>query len=146
MGEYTALAIKGVVKAQFRKFTDALIEGNWGSVPDPYFEAFSKVHRSNSIPRGFSYYFNSELCVFADVDCEQADPFYDIETGEYHIYCSLKNYDNTIQEFFKLIPHFMQECSIIRTRYNGYDSPICKYELADNEVRFIEAEPFDEWD
>lgn len=146
MGEYTALAIKGIVKEEFRKFTDALIGGNWISVPDPKFQEFARVSRADFIPRGHSCYFNSEYCTFADVDCEQGDPFYIEETGEYNVFCSLKNYDKTIQEFFKLIPHFMQECSIIRTRYNGYDSPICKYELVDNEVRFIGAEPFEEWD
>ena len=144
MGQYTALALKGIVKKEFRSFTSAFVWGNWASVPDPKFQEFAKVPRADFIPCGYSAYFDDDYCTFCNVDCEQSHPIYNEETGEWQVYCSLKDYDNTIRDFLMFLPYFMESCDLICTRFNGWDSPVSSFKLINKEVVFIKCSPFED--
>ena len=143
MGEYTALAFKAIVKPEFRQFEDAYLYGDWARQSDPEFKKFGTVSRSGCIPNGRSCYF-ADFCRFEEMPAiEQAHPNYNKDTGEWEVFCSLKNYDQTIEEFFKFIPYFIEKADIIYTKFNG-EAPKYRYALQDGEVKFIKAEEIED--
>ena len=62
------------------------------------------------------------------------DKRYNKETGFWCFQCSLKNYDDTIEEFFKILPYFIESADYIEVLYEEWEYS-SKYELLNNEVQ-----------
>lgn len=144
MGSYTGIRFKGYVKEEFRKnFESVALKGDWENHHDPIFREFSKNERASHIPiGGLSYMPDSwESPLVVDgveiigeyVDGDGFDLKYDKETGYWTFQCSLKNYWSTIEEFFEILPYFIESIESLEYFYEeqAYSH---KYELIENKV------------
>lgn len=150
MGMYTGIRFKGVVKERFRKGFDVIaIDGNWGDFDDEYFEEFSKIGRSCFIPKGSLSYMPDEweqnvLDENGNVilepwdypkkkDVDEFERSYDEQTGKWIFQCSLKNYESEIEQFFELVPYFIESIEYLEYFYEEWEYSK-KYELIDGKV------------
>lgn len=145
MGMYTGIRFKGIVKEKFRdKFEDIAMEGNWEDSDDNVFAQFGNVSRASFIPCGISAYMPDEW--EADDSFERT---YDKETGRWTFNCSLKNYNHTIEEFFKIVPYFIEEVEHAEVYYEEWRYSK-KLELVDEKMTitnnaFIEYMHYSDW-
>ena len=108
MGMNTSLEFKGIVKEKYRDAINIVVtfeidSGNdqsekWKATGVDFMEKFSYVPRANGIPSGTRYW--------------------NKETGELYFFSELKNYENTYQKFFDIVPLFMESVEICKTRYD----------------------------
>lgn len=157
MGMYTGLRFKGTVKEKFRNdFENIALKGDWEESDDEVFKEFGNVSRAGFIPCGSLAYMPNEWETspynkYGDgVPTDGFDRTYNKETGRWTFQCSLKNYENTIEEFFKIVPYFIQEVEHAEVFYEEwrYSS---KFELIDGKMvetdyKFIEYNKYSEWD
>jgi hypothetical protein len=127
MGMYTGLRFKGIVKKEFRKdFKDIAMNGEWGNSKDIRFADFGKVSRASFIPCGALAYMPNEW--------ENTDGFertYNEESGFWSFQCSLKNYNDTIEEFLALVPYFIESVEHCEVFYEEWIYSE-KYEMVGN--------------
>lgn len=142
MGDYTGLRFKGIVKKEFRnKFEDIAINGAWKKSPDKILKEFGVVFNP-SIPNGYSSYMPDEWKdqifrkIKIGIPTDGFDKTYDKGTGLWTFQCSLKNYNYSIQEFFKILPHFIESVEHLEYYFEGskYSE---KYDLIDNEIVLV---------
>ena len=130
MGMRTSLRFKGTVKEQFLKnFENIALAGEWHNASDKNLKKFSSLDRARLIPTG----------EFAYMPIEWADEKrreYNENTGEWVFTCSLKDYDDTVEEFFKLVPYFIKDLEYAEVYSETYNHLI-KYELNDGVVTKI---------
>lgn len=143
MGMYTGLRFKGIVKEEFRKgFEIIALNGDWESHNNPRLKQFGEVDRASFIPCGSLAYMPDEWEEGEYPDEVATDGFnrtYDEDTGYWAFQCSLKNYSNTIEMFFKLLPYFIESIEHCEYFYEEFDWS-WKYELIDGEVRKTSSE------
>lgn len=146
MGMYTGLRFKGYVKPEFReefkRFTDMSLdwqERKWDKFSDPVLQNYSKIERASFIPYGALAYMPDDWQTNTDEygDGDATDGFertFNPETGYWTFQCSLKNYSDTIEEFFKIIPHFIESVEHAEVFYEVWDWSE-KYELINNQMK-----------
>ncbi len=140
MGMYTGLRFKGIVKEEFRKdFKEIALFGEWEKARNEKLSSFSKVSRASFIPRGSLCYMPDEWEDKEEKGTEGFENTYNQVTGYWAFQCSLKNYDDTIEEFFKLVPYFIESAEHIEMYYeeNTYSRG---YELVNGEVILTQSE------
>ena len=127
MGMYTGLIFKGIIKKELREsFNDIAEYGKWEESNDKILYGFSKISRYRDIPCGALCYMPESW----DKDVNLKKKRYDIKTGFWGFKCSLKNYDYTIEEFFKIIPYFTEY--LIHLEYLYEDWEESKYYKLEN--------------
>ena len=134
MGMYTGLRFKGVVKKEFREsFEDIALEGMWEESSDEKFLEFSRDDRASFIPCG-------GLCYMPNTwhDDDKIEREYDKNTGYWQFQCSLKNYGDTIENFLKLVPYFIESVEYCEVFYEEW-SHSSKYELIENEMKLTDV-------
>lgn len=129
MGMYTGLRFKGIVKKEFiKEIAQIRLNGEWENSNNKVLRGFSKISRYRDIPCGALCYMPNEWD--NDINFKSR---YDIKTGFWSFQCSLKNYDYTIEEFFKIIPCFT-ECLIhLECLYEDWEESMF-YILEDNKI------------
>lgn len=149
MGMYTGLRFKGIVKEEFRnEFEYIAMAGDWGESNNDVFKEFSNVPRAEFIPCGALAYMPNEWETapyneYGDgVPTDGFDRTYDKETGRWTFQCSLKNYNYTIEQFFKIVPYFIEEIEHAEVYYEEWRYSV-KLELIDGKIimtdnKFIE--------
>jgi hypothetical protein len=128
MGMYTGLRFKGIIKKEFiKEIAKIRLNGEWENSNDKVLRGFSKISRYRDIPCGALSYMPDEW----DDDVN----FYkfDINTRFWAFQCSLKNYDYTIEEFFKIIPYFTEYLIHLEKFYEDWEEPEF-YILEDNKI------------
>jgi hypothetical protein len=122
MGEYTGLRFKATIQPFARCMFEQLYSKTgvrWDDVvvTDPTLKEFlhkwCEVGRANFIPFGY------EEQTFWDDELFDPPPFneqYNITTGVWNFRCSLKNYENEIQTFVKLVGPLLQSVTRIEIR------------------------------
>lgn len=137
MGMYTGLRFKGVVKKEFReKLKDIALNGEWETSEDEILSKFAEIERAGFIPCGALTYMpgnwqKGPYDEYGDgAATEGFERSYDKETGIWTFQCSLKNYEGTIQEFFNIVPYFIESVEHAEVYYeeSAYST---KYELKD---------------
>jgi hypothetical protein len=126
MGHYTSIRFKGYVKPEYRKdFYNIAISGEWENSNVKQFKKFGEKYESASfIPRGICYvddWFEQPY----EPDHKPIDGFersYNVETGYWTFLCSLKNYDNTVDVFQKLIPLFIEKIDYFECHIDIFES------------------------
>jgi hypothetical protein len=130
MGMYTGIIFKGIIKKELRKdFKDIAEYGKWEESNDKILYNFSKISRYRDIPCGALCYMPESW----DEDVNSKNKKYDINTGFWSFKCSLKNYDYTIEEFFKIIPHFTEYLIYLEYLYEDWEESKY-YKLEDNKI------------
>ena len=155
MGMYTGLRFKGVVKEEFRKdFEDIALSGDWAESNNEVFRQFGGVSRASFIPCGALAYMPDEWETepfdryYNGTPTDGFERTYDKETGRWTFQCSLKNYDYTIEEFFKLVPYFIEEIEHAEVYYEEWSHSV-RLELIDGEIvmtndKFVEYDKYSE--
>lgn len=138
MGMYTGIRFKGTVAERFRKgFEVIAMEGEWDNFDDEYFDEFSDNNsRSSFIPRGGLYYMPKQWETGTCPNEVATDGFersYNEETGYWTFQCSLKNYGCEIEQFFELLPYFIESIEHLEYFYEE-DDYSQRYELVNREV------------
>ena len=156
MGMYTGLRFKGIVKEEFRnEFENIALSGDWEESENEVFKEFGNVSRASFIPCGALAYMPDEWETAPyneygnGVSTDGFDRTYDKETGRWTFQCSLKNYNNTIEEFFNIVPYFIEEIEHAEVFYEEWRYSI-KIELIDGKIveaddKFIEYNKYSEW-
>ena len=156
MGMYTGLRFKGIVKEEFRnEFEGIALEGNWEESNNDVFKQFGSVSRASFIPCGALAYMPDEWETepfdeyYDGTPTDGFDRTYDKETGRWTFQCSLKNYNNTIEEFFEIVPYFIEEIEHAEVFYEEWRYST-KIELVDGKIveadnKFIEYNKYSEW-
>lgn len=140
MGMYTGLRFKGTVKEEFRnEFEDIALNGDWKESNNEVFRRFGNVSRASFIPCGALAYMPDKW------ETEPFDKYYngtptdgfsrtyDKETGRWTFQCSLKNYDCTIEEFFKIVPYFIEEIEHAEVYYEEWSHSV-RLELIEGKI------------
>lgn len=153
MGTYTGIRFKGYIKPRFRKdFEKIALEGKWDESSDQLFRLFGRFHRASFIPLGALCYmpkeWETELKPSQTISFEgylyekhhaATDGFersYDPKTGYWSFQCSLKNYQNEIEAWFKILPYFVEE--IVHLEYYYEESSYSQlYTIKDDSLVMI---------
>lgn len=156
MGMYTGLRFKGTVKKEFRsEFENIALNGDWEESDNEVFKGFGGVSRARFIPCGALSYMPDEWET-APYDkyhngtpTDGFDRTYDKESGRWTFQCSLKNYDNTIGEFFGIVPYFIEEVEHAEVYYEEWRYSE-RYELINGEMlktddEFVDYDKYSEW-
>lgn len=147
MGMYTGLRFKGIVKEEFRnEFENIALSGDWEESENEVFKEFGNVSRASFIPCGALAYMPYE---WETSPSDGFDRTYNKETGRWTFQCSLKNYNDTIEEFFKIVPYFIQEIEHAEVFYEEWSHSV-KLELINGKMvmtdeKFIEYNKYSEW-
>lgn len=156
MGMYTGLRFKGIVKEEFRnEFADIALNGNWEESNNEVFKQFGSVSRASFIPCGALAYMPVEWETerfgkhHNDIPTDGFDRTYDKESGRWTFQCSLKNYEDTIEEFLKIVPYFIEEVEHAEVYYETWRYSE-RYELVDGKMemtndKFIEYNEYLYW-
>jgi len=136
MGDYTGIRFKGYIKEEFRnEFAIIALEGDWNKSKDPIFNKFGEVRRASFIPCGSLSYMPDEW-ESNDEDTDEFARTWNKETGYWTFQCSLKNYEDTIDEWFKIIPYFIEKIDHLESYYEYWEWSK-QYDLVDNELIMV---------
>ena len=137
MGMYTGLRFKGIVKEEFRNgFECIALNGEWEEFDDEVFKDFADFSRSRFIPLGILSYMPDEWETepydeyLNGTPTDGFDRAYDKSSGRWTFQCSLKNYNGTIEEFFNIVPYFIEEVEHAEVLHEEWRYSE-KYELID---------------
>ena len=156
MGMYTGLRFKGVVKKEFRNnFENIAMNGAWEDSNDEVFKGFSKISRASFIPCGALSYMPDEWETEPFDEYRNGKPTdgfdrtYNRETGRWTFQCSLKNYNDTIENFLEIVPYFIEEVEHAEVFYEEWRYSE-RYELVDGKMlmtddKFIEYNKYSDW-
>lgn len=140
MGMYTGLRVKAVVKKEFRQMIGEINDGaDWGDYVEqfPFLTPYSEQSRAGFIPRGSLAYMpdsweDGEFPNYTDTDGFERN--IDMSTGYWTFQCSLKNYGQEIQQFFKeVLPEIIESAEHIEYFYEE-SSRSTFYGLVDGEI------------
>lgn len=136
MGMYTGIRFKGYVKPEFRQdFEDIALNGEWEESNIKEFREFGKKFgRASFIPCGSLSYMPDEWESFNDgfekysnlwwasaVATDGFERTYDKETGYWAFQCSLKNYEDEIENWFELVPLFIERIDHLEYFYEEWE-------------------------
>ena len=137
MGDYTGLRFKGIIKKQFREeFASIALNGCWEDAKDKKINNFANCSRASFIPCGALNYMPDEWEKWEDENRKATDGFertYNKENGVWTFQCSLKDYENTIEEFLALVPYFIESIEHCEVFYEEWIYSE-KYELIENAI------------
>lgn len=150
MGMYTGVRFKGYVKPGFRsKFENIALNGEWFNNSDYVFNNFGYFGRSSFIPCGSLSYMPNEWETYDSTlrryssewynsakDTDGFERTWDAETGYWTFQCSLKNYENEIEEWFKILPYFIESIEHLEYYYEEWTYSR-KYDLVDGKIMLI---------
>jgi len=152
MGMYTGIRFKGYVKKDFRdSFEQIALEGDWENSNNSTFRDFGKISRSKFIPCGCLSYMPDEWEVYDESlkgtnkyysSAKDADGFertWNKETGYWTFQCSLKNYESEIEEWFKIVPYFIEKIEHLEYFYEEWEYSD-QYNLIDGEIKLVNEE------
>lgn len=130
MGMYTGIRFKGYVKPQFRaNFEPIAIMGRWDLSEDPIFKEFGDNPHASFIPCGALAYMPSSWETQLTpgdynsfVDNDGFARAWNPETGYWTFQCSLKNYQREIEEFFDMIPYFIESIEDLEYYYEEWEA------------------------
>lgn len=140
MGMYTGLRVKAIVKDEFRQMIRNINEGeDWGDYVKqfPFLTSYSEQSRAEFIPRGSLAYMpdrweKGEFSNYTDTDGFKRN--IDMNNGRWTFQCSLKNYGQEIQQFFKeVFPRIVESAEHIEYYYEE-SSRSTFYELTNGEI------------
>ena len=138
MGMYTMLALNAIVKPEYRDCEQAFLWGEWKELAyhDELTEhkeviAFLKDSRNSMIPKGWSSYFDQDDNYIAVIATDN-EPRFDSSTGSWQAFCSLKNYEDTIEKFLAIAPLILQE-GVFQIRYEEAETSTF-YQLRNGEL------------
>lgn len=154
MGMYTGIRFKGYVKKEFRDtFEDIAMKGDWDKSDDEVFLAFSKISRATFIPCGSLAYMPDEwetdyineqgekeidfANYYKQVATDGFKRSYDKETGYWTFQCSLKNYESTIQEWFYILPYFIESIEHLEVFYEEW-AYSRRYDFVDGQIQEVD--------
>lgn len=106
MGMYTGLRFKGIVKPEYREMIKEINDGaDWSDFAEkfPFLTNYASLDRAEFIPRGSLAYMPDSWEEGKFPNQEATDGFernIDLKTGYWTFQCSLKNYNQEIQQFF----------------------------------------------
>ena len=137
MGMYTGLRCKVIVKPEFREMIQEIHDGgDWGDFVEefPFLTEYAKQDRAEFIPRGSLSYMPDEWEKGVFPNQTATDDFernIDMETGLWTFQCSLKNYKQEIEQFFKeVLPNLIESAEHIEYYYEEWTWSIF-YEFVD---------------
>ena len=139
MGDYTGVRFKGYVKSQFRdNFEKIAMDGDWELFNDEILNSFGSISRASFIPCGCLSYMPDEW------ESEPYDKYgfertWNKETGYWTFQCSLKNYNDTIEEWFKILPYFIENIEHLEKYYEGWKYSK-QYDIVNGKVKLINNE------
>ncbi|MGJ0846499.1 hypothetical protein ACR77J_07415 [Tissierella praeacuta] len=154
MGMYTGIRFKGYVKPEFRQdFEDIALNGEWEESNIKEFREFGdRFDRASSIPCGSLSYMPDEWEWYNDKfkeyssewfdSAEATDGFertYNKDTGYWTFQCSLKNYESEIENWFKLIPLFIEKIEHLEYFYEEWEYS-SRYDIVNGEVICIDED------
>lgn len=154
MGMYTGIRFKGYVKPEFRDtFERIAIDGEWESSSDIVFSNYGKLSRASFIPCGCLYYMphkwetyyineNGEKEIefanyYKQVATDGFERTYNKETGYWAFQCSLKNYNFEIEQWFGILPYFIEKIEHLEYFYEE-DDYSSKYDLVDGVIKEVD--------
>jgi hypothetical protein len=149
MGMYTGIRFKGYVKPQFREdFEGIALSGDWNESNDEVFRTFGQIGRSGFIPCGGLSYMPDEWEVY-DESLKGSYDYYRLakatdgfertwnkDTGYWTFQCSLKNYEDEIEEWFKIVPYFIDKIEHLEYFYEEWTYSQ-QYDLVDGKIELI---------
>lgn len=156
MGMYTGLRFKGTIKKEFRnEFEDIALSGDWEESNNEVFKGFGGVSRARFIPCGALAYMPDEWETepydkyHNGTPTDGFDRTYDKESGRWTFQCSLKNYENTIEEFLSIVPYFIEEVEHAEVYYEEWRYSK-RYKLINGEMlmtddKFVDYDKYNEW-
>lgn len=114
MGMYTGLRVKAYIKPEYLEMVESIVERDveWNHFDYDFLNTFGKLSRASFIPFGAMSYMPE--------DWKNKNYFYK-NTGVWDFACSLKNYDNEIEEFLNNV---LTEISISATAERLYEEEI----------------------
>lgn len=122
MGVYTGLRVKVTVKEEFRQMIKEINEGaDWGEFVEqfPFLSDYAEQERAKFIPSGASRYMPDSW------ETDGLERNINIETGYWTFQCSLKNYNQEIQQFFKeVLPKIIDSADHIEYLNEEWDKSI----------------------
>lgn len=140
MGMYTGLRFKGYVKEEYRQMIQEINgDGEWSEFIKqfPFLKDYASQDRAEFIPRGaLSYMPDSwEAGIFPNqIDTDGFERNIHLETGYWTFQCSLKNYNEEIEQFFsEVLPKIIDSAVHIEYFYEEWDRSIF-YELKDGGI------------
>lgn len=143
MGMYTNLRLKVYVKEQYRNMINQINDGaDWSEFVTqfPFLTRYAKLGRAEFIPRGGSSYMPYQWNDGSKAT-EGFDTHIDLGTGYWTFQCSLKDYENEIECFFKdVLPVLITSSEHIESYYEEWDESKF-YELEDGAIK-LKSESF----
>lgn len=131
MGMYTGLRFKGVVKKEYREMMDEIHQGvEWSDFVEafPFLNEYAKQDRAEFIPRGVLCYMPNDWEKGKFPNQVATDGFersINLTTGVWTFQCSLKNYNDEIEQFFEeVLPHLLESAQHIEYRYEEWDESV----------------------
>lgn len=104
MSLFTGIRFIGYVKPDFRDdFEGIAYKGEWDQHKDPILKAFGDVGKAFLIPCG------AVQCMPGNWKDPGFKTQYDENNGLWIFACSFTDYGNTFDEWFKIIPHFIEK-------------------------------------
>lgn len=149
MGMYTGIRFKGYLKPEFRENFDPIANrGEWNNSNDPILSAFGALRRAPFIPCGVLYYMpeeweetliDKESGILTFKDRDGFNRTWNKDTGYWAFQCSLKNYGCEIEEWFDIIPHFVEKIIHLEKFYEEWIYSE-RYDLINNEIKLVDDE------
>lgn len=140
MGMYTGLRVKVVVKEEYRDMIQKINNGaEWDEFTNefPFLSNYSKLDRAEFIPCGGLFYMPDNWIIGEYPNEKATDGFernIDMETGYWSFQCSLKNYNDEIEQFFEeVLSNIIESSEHIEYRYEEWNKSIM-YEYKDGNI------------
>lgn len=140
MGMYTGLRVKVTVKKDYRDMIEAIHNGDsWCDYAEefPFLANYAKQGRAEFIPNGVLSYMPDNWEEGEFPRQKATDGFgtkIDLATGKWSFQCSLKNYNDEIEQFFEeVLPHLLESSEHIEYFYEEWEESKM-YEFANGNI------------
>lgn len=141
MGMYTGLRVKVMIKEEYRPMIQEINEGyEWMDFTDqfPFLKEFAFLGRAGFIPGGVLSYMPDSWEKGNFPNQTPTDGFennFDMGTGFWTFQCSLKNYENEIQQFLEsVLSVIISESEHIEVLYEEWEESIL-YEFVEGKIQ-----------
>lgn len=143
MGMYTGLRCKVIIKPEFREEMQRLSENHyeWSESNYDFMRKYGEDDRATFIPCGALAYMPSSWeegpfggSGFGGKATDGFERNFDPETGYWSFQCSLKNYEDTIENFMEnVLTRIVEKVIHLEYYYEEWDSSIM-YDIIDGKV------------
>jgi hypothetical protein len=161
MGLYTGLRCKVIIKKEYSEEFDRLMNNYkktgerlcWNDSNISFLKKFDEDFRADFIPYGALSSAPGEWKIYIDRKEIATDGFghkFDLKTGYWAFQCSLKNYKDTIENFFKNVLAVVAEKIIHLETYYEEDRYSKSYKLEDEKIildnsKFVDYKGYDDY-